>query len=44
MTDDFGLPLVIDLKAPEVPKEIRGPSPPIKEEPKQPPKKSGGWW
>lgn len=29
-TDTFGLPLVIDLKAPEVPEDIRGPSPPIK--------------
>lgn len=30
-TDDFGLPLVIVIKAPEVPKEIRGPSPPIRD-------------
>ena len=28
-TDDFGLPLVIVIKAPEVPKELEGPSPPI---------------
>ncbi|MCD4728475.1 MAG: hypothetical protein K8R46_12480 [Pirellulales bacterium] len=30
-TDDFGLPLVIVIKVPEVPAEIRGPSPPIRE-------------
>jgi hypothetical protein len=32
MTDDFGLPLVINIDAPEVPAELQGPSPPIKEE------------
>ena len=42
--DDFGLPLVIVLETPEVPQEIMGPSPPIKELPKPPPKKKGGWW
>ena len=42
--DDFGLPLVIVLKAPEVPEQIRGPSPPIKEEAKKTPEKSSGWW
>ncbi len=31
--DDFGLPLEIDIQVPETPKEIQGPSPPIKEEP-----------
>ncbi|MEN6458735.1 MAG: hypothetical protein ABFC63_07370 [Thermoguttaceae bacterium] len=31
VTDDFGFPLVIHLDAPEVPKEIQGPSPPITE-------------
>ena len=30
-TDDFGLPLVIVIKVPEVPAEIRGPSPPIRD-------------
>ncbi len=30
-TDDFGLPLVIVIEVPEVPAEIRGPSPPIRE-------------
>ena len=30
-TDDFGLPLVIVIEVPEVPKEIREPSPPIRE-------------
>ena len=39
-TDEFGLPLVIALDPPEVPKEIQGPSPPIKATPKAPPKKS----
>ncbi len=28
--DDFGLPLEIQIDAPEPPKEIVGPSPPIK--------------
>jgi uncharacterized lipoprotein len=32
-TDDFGLPLVIVLEAPEAPPEIRGPSPPIRDLP-----------
>ena len=31
--DPFGLRLVIEMAPPEVPKEIQGPSPPIKEEP-----------
>ena len=35
-TDDFGLPLVIVLETPEVPPEIRGPSPPIQAEPAKP--------
>jgi hypothetical protein len=35
-TDRFGLPLVIEMDAPEVPAEIRGPSPPVKQEPSQP--------
>jgi hypothetical protein len=39
-TDEFGLPLVIVFAPPEVPKEIQGPSPPIKETPKAAPKKS----
>jgi len=39
-TDPFGLPLVIVLEPPEVPKEIEGPSPPIQETPKTAPKKS----
>lgn len=43
-TDDFGLPLVIVMEAPEVPAEIRGPSPPIKEEPEDTSKKKRGWW
>jgi len=34
--DQFGLPLAIHVDAPEVPLEIKGPSPPIKEEPKPP--------
>jgi hypothetical protein len=38
--DEFGLPLVIVLEPPEAPKEIQGPSPPIKETPKAAPKKS----
>ena len=33
LVDDFGLPLVIVIDLPKVPKEIEGPSPPIKEEP-----------
>ncbi len=36
--DRFGLPLVIDIEAPEVPKELLGPSPPIQEPPPTPPK------
>jgi hypothetical protein len=32
--DAFGLPLVIVIEAPEAPKEIQGPSPPIPDEPK----------
>jgi len=32
--DAFGLPLVIVVEMPEVPKEIRGPSPPIHDEPR----------
>jgi hypothetical protein len=35
-TDDFNLPLVIVMEAPETPPEIRGPSPPIKAEPAPP--------
>jgi hypothetical protein len=38
-TDQFGLPLEIVLEPPEVPKDIRGPSPPIKETPPAAPKK-----
>jgi hypothetical protein len=34
--DDFQLPLVIVLDVPEVPPEIQGPSPPIKDQPKPP--------
>lgn len=34
--DDFHLPLVIEITPPEVPPEIQGPSPPIKEEPNPP--------
>ena len=41
-TDAFGLPLVIVLEPPPVPKEIQGPSPPIKETPKKGAKKSRG--
>jgi hypothetical protein len=33
--DQFGLPLIIIMETPEVPKEIRGPFRPIPEEPKQ---------
>ena len=46
-TDDFGLPLVIVIKPPEVPKGIEGPLPPVKEESPKPsppaplPKKEG---
>ena len=36
LTDDFNLPLVIDIEKMEVPPEIQGPSPPIKEEPASP--------
>ena len=32
--DQFNLPLEIHIETPEVPPEIQGPSPPIKEEPK----------
>ena len=38
--DAFGLPLEIVLNPPPVPKEIRGPSPPIKETPGKGTKKS----
>jgi hypothetical protein len=31
MVDDFGLPLDIQMDVPEVPPEIQGPSPPIKD-------------
>jgi hypothetical protein len=34
--DAFGLPLVIVIKPPEVPKEIEGPLPPVKEETPKP--------
>jgi len=34
--DDFGLPLVIEIPVPEVPPEIRKPSPPIQAQPKLP--------
>jgi hypothetical protein len=34
--DDFGLPLVIVINPPAVPKEIEGPLPPVKEEPPKP--------
>jgi hypothetical protein len=37
MTDEFGLPLVIELKPPEVPKELLRPSRPIAEESKTTP-------
>ena len=30
LVDKYDLPLVINIEAPEVPEEIRGPSPPIK--------------
>jgi hypothetical protein len=33
---DFKLPLVIIMETPEVPKEIQGPSPPIKADQKKP--------
>jgi hypothetical protein len=36
MTDDFGLPLIIDLEAPEVPEELLGPSPPLTNQQKTP--------
>jgi hypothetical protein len=39
-SDAFGLPIVIVLNLPPVPKQIQGPSPPIKEPPKTVPKKS----
>jgi hypothetical protein len=39
-TDPFGLPLEIVLEPPPVPKEVEGPSRPIKETPKAPAKKS----
>ena len=42
-TDAFGLPIVIDLSPPPVPKQIQGPSPPIKEPPPTAPKKSSSW-
>ncbi|MBN1396041.1 MAG: hypothetical protein JW959_13545 [Pirellulales bacterium] len=44
LKDDFGLPLVIVLEAPEVPAEISGPSPPIEEAPEEAPKTKNGWW
>jgi hypothetical protein len=34
--DKFGLPLMIELDAPDVPPEIRNPSPPAKQERRQP--------
>jgi hypothetical protein len=43
-TDAFGLPLVIVIDTPPVPKEIQGPSPPIKESPKPTPKKKKSSW
>jgi hypothetical protein len=42
-TDPFGLPIVIVIDPPPVPKEIEGPSPPIKEPPKTTPKKKSLW-
>lgn len=43
LTDDFGLPLVITILAPEVPEAIRGPSPPIIEKsPKEQERPNGG--
>jgi len=33
-SDDFGLPLVIVMDVPDTPPEIKGPSPPIREEPR----------
>ena len=30
LTDEFNLPLIINIETPEVPAEIRGPSPPIR--------------
>jgi hypothetical protein len=42
-TSRFGLPLVIVFDLPPVPKEIQGPSPPIKESPKPTPKKKSSW-
>ncbi len=39
-TDAVGLPIVIVLDAPPVPKEIQGPSPPIKQDSKATPKGS----
>jgi hypothetical protein len=43
-TDPFGLPIVIVLDPPPVPKEIERPSPPIKESPAEPaPKKKSIW-
>jgi hypothetical protein len=39
-TDRFGLPLVISLEPPEVPKEVERPSPPVEETLKAAPKKS----
>ncbi|NLF09280.1 MAG: hypothetical protein GX594_15075 [Pirellulaceae bacterium] len=43
-TDEFGLPLVIDMEVPEVPEEISKPSPPIEKKPDEAPKKSLRWW
>ncbi len=37
-TDDFGFSLIIVIEAPEVPKELLGPSPPIQEPPAPAPK------
>ena len=33
--DDFGLPLEINIEVPETPKEIQGPSPPIRKAPRR---------
>jgi hypothetical protein len=36
LLDDFNLPLVIHMEAPEVPPEIENPSPPIQQKPESP--------
>lgn len=43
-TDEFGLPLVIDMEVPDVPEEISKSSPPIENKPDEAPKKSRRWW